>query len=131
MSTETFEHSGLTQFLTQAQESMNLSDEQMAQELGFSRPSVYTLCKGGKMKMPMSKVPLLAKVLKVPASDVLTVMLTEYDPELLAVINKSWGSMALTAGEKKVLSAYRSLAKGHDVEPLIMDGKNIVALITT
>jgi predicted DNA-binding transcriptional regulator AlpA len=121
----------LATFLTEHQNRLTKSDEQMAEALGFSRASIYTLIKEGKMKMPTSKVPLIARALDVPAQDVLTVLLTEYDPELLAVINKAWGPTQLTAGEKKLLSAYRTLAKGHDVEPLIMDGRNIVALITT
>lgn len=125
-----FETPALATFLVEHQARLEKSDDEMAEALGFSRAGVYTLIKEGKMKMPISKVPLLARALDVNASDVLTVVLTEYEPELMEVVRKSWQSTELTANEKKLLSAYRTLAKGHDVEPLVMDGKNVIALIT-
>lgn len=132
MTTETFEHSALTHFLTQAQEAKNLSDEQMAQALGFSRATVYTFIKNGTMKMPVGKVPVLARILGVSASEVLEVVLRDQGPELLDVIKKTWGPLNLSDGEKKLLVAYRALVNEHeDVEPLILDGRSVIALITT
>jgi hypothetical protein len=125
-----FETPSLGTFLVEHQDKARKSDEEMAEALGFSRASVYTLIKQGKMKLPIGKVPLLAGALDVTASDTLTVILTEYDPELMAVIRKAWGPTELTANEKNLVTAYRTLAKGQDVEPLIMDGKNVIALIT-
>jgi predicted DNA-binding transcriptional regulator AlpA len=125
-----FETPSLATFLAEHQDKVKKSDEEMAEALGFSRASVYTLIKEGKMKLPIGKVPLLARALDVPASDVLMVVLTAHEPELMEVIGKTWKPMELSANEKRLLSAYRTLAKGQDVEPLIMDGKNIIALIT-
>jgi predicted DNA-binding transcriptional regulator AlpA len=125
-----FETPALATFLVEHQARLEKSDEDMAEALGFSRASIYTLIKEGKMKLPISKVPLLARALDVPASDVLTVVLTEYEPESMEVIRKTWKPIQLTANEKKLVTAYRSLAGDQDVEPVVMDGKNIIALIT-
>lgn len=116
-------------FLTDCQVRQKKSDQEMAEELGFSRAGVYTLIKTGAMKLPFSKVPLLAKALEQSPSDVLAVMLKDYCPELWEVVNKVWGPMDLSTNEKKLLSAYRTLCQEQDVEPRVLDGKNIIAMI--
>jgi hypothetical protein len=126
-----FEHSALADFLTRAQHNGSKSDEDMAEALGFSRANVYRAIKAGKMKMPFEKVPALARTLDVSQSDALEAILRDYSPELLELIQKVWGPVNLTANEKKLLIAYRTLAHGQDVEPLVMDGGNVIALITT
>ena len=117
-------------YLTESQDRLKKSDQEMAEELGFSRANVYTLIKTGKMKMPFSKVPLLANALDATPSDVLAVILKDYCPELWEAINKVWGPVDLTANEKKLIAAYRTLCRDQEVEPRVMDGKNIIALIT-
>jgi predicted DNA-binding transcriptional regulator AlpA len=124
-------HSTLATFLTKAQDAVKKSDQQMTEALGFSRTNIYTSIKQGMMKLPVGKVPLLARALEVSASEVLEVFLRDYSPELLEVIRKVCGPLDLTANEKKLIEAYRTLAQGRDVEPLVMDGRNVVALITT
>jgi predicted DNA-binding transcriptional regulator AlpA len=124
-------HSSLTAFLTKAQEASKMSDHEMTEALGFSRTNVYTAIKQGTMKLPVGKVPLVARALEVSASEVLEVLLRDYSPEMLEVIRKVWGPLDLTTNERKLIEAYRTLAQGRDVEPLVMDGRNVVALITT
>lgn len=132
MTTETFEQSGLTHFLNRQQNAKSLSDEQMAEALGFSRATIYTMIKSGAAKMPVGKIPSLAKVLEVSPAEVLEVVLRDAFPELLDVIRKVWGPTNLSDGEKKLLLAYRALVNEHeDVEPLILDGRSVIALIST
>jgi predicted DNA-binding transcriptional regulator AlpA len=132
MSFETVtQHANVVAFISQGQDAIKKSDEEMAQALGFSRTNIYTGIKQGLMKMPIGKVPLLARALDVPASEVLEVLLRDYMPEMLEVVRKVWGPLDLTTNEKKLIEAYRTLAQGHDVEPVVMDGRNLIALITT
>lgn len=116
--------------LAEAQAACGKSDEQMAQELGFSRASVYAASKSGTMKMPAGKLSIVARALDASPSEVLESFLRETAPDLLEAVRKVWGPTGLTEGEQKVVEAYRKLTGGRDVEPIIMDGKDIMALIT-
>ena len=112
--------SPLATFLVKAQEAVKKTDQEMTEALGFSRTNAYTAILQGMMKMPVGKIPLLARALDVPASEVLEVLLRDYSPELLEVVRKVWGPLDLTTNEKKLIEAYRTLAQGHDVEPVVM-----------
>jgi hypothetical protein len=116
--------------LADAQGACGKSDEQIAIELGFSRASVFTAIKSGAMKFPVGKLTLLASALNASPSQLLESLLRDTSPELLETVRKIWGPTGLTRTEQKVLEAYRTLSGGRDVEPIIMDGKQILALIT-
>ena len=88
--------SPLAAFLVKAQEAAKKTDQEMTEALGFSRTNVYTAILQGMMKMPVGKIPLLARALDVPASEVLEVLLRDYPPELLEVVRKVWGPLDLT-----------------------------------
>lgn len=116
--------------LGDAQAACGKSDEQIALELGFSRGNVISAIKCGLAKFPVGKIMLLARVLDVSPSQLLEAFLREISPELLDAVRKVWGPTDLSSSEQKVLDAYRTLSGGREVEPLIMDGRDVIALIT-
>jgi hypothetical protein len=123
-------HDGFTSFIDEAQSKIGMSDQELSEALGFSRTSVLTLIKTGKMKMPVGKVPLIAAALEVPASDVLAELLKAYySGELLEVMRKVWGQLDLSPNEKKLLASYRAVTERDNSEPRVIEGKNIVAVL--
>lgn len=115
--------------IAESQELLGKSDQQLAKELGFDHPNIITLIKAGSMKLPMSKVPQLARAIDYAESDLLRTVLIDYAPELMAVIDKVWRPLGLTTNERNLVQSFRDLAKGRDVVPVVMDGQSIIALI--
>jgi hypothetical protein len=120
-------------FLDRAQRAAGKSDAEMAQALDFARVNVWQAIKAGRIKLPTGKVTGVARALNLPASEVLGELLQDSDPELRTLIDKVWGPQGMTASEKKLLAAWRHLVAGREdeVEPIIMDGKSAIAIVTT
>jgi len=119
----------LIALISEGQQRLNMTDEQMSKALGFERTNVIPMIKAGTIKLPIDKVPALAKAIDYPAADVLRVALHDYMPDVLAAIEKIWAPIDMTANERKLIESYRYLAKGRDVVPLVMDGQSIIALV--
>jgi hypothetical protein len=53
-----------------------------------------------------------------------------YSGELLQVMRKTWGLLDLTPNEKKLLASYRAVTEGANAQPRVLEGKNVVAVLT-
>ncbi len=114
--------------MTERQAILRMSDEQLAKEIGLDA-RVIKLVKKSKMKFPSGRLGMLAAVLDVPLVEMLRVALREQDAHLLSVIEQTWDKPVLTINETKLLEAYRHMAKGRDVVPLVMDATSLIALV--
>ena len=54
---------------------------EIAEEAGFENPNVITMIKQGKTKLPLGKVGLVAKALKIDPIYLLKICIEEYQPE--------------------------------------------------
>ena len=61
-------------------ESHRLNHRQIAAEAGFPRPYAISSVKCGRTKVPMTKVPSLAKVLDIDAKHLLELCFRQYEP---------------------------------------------------
>ena len=82
----------------------------IAAEIGLPRPNVLSMMKLGNCKVPIERIPALAKACGVPSLPFIKVALQEYHPELLEVLETVAGGY-LTANEVEWLSIYRGRAK--------------------
>ena len=120
----------LPTLIAESLELLHKSDQQVAKELGFTQTNVFTMIREGKIKMPINKVQQLAVAIDYPVADLLRAVLRDQAPDLLAVIEKVWAPLDLTANERKLIESYRFLSKGRDVVPLVMSGESIIALVS-
>ena len=58
----------------------------IAREVGLPRPNALSMMKLGQCKVPIDRIPALAKACGVPAAPLLKVALAEYHPEILEVL---------------------------------------------
>jgi hypothetical protein len=116
--------------IADSQQHSGKTDQEIGTAMGFDSGNVFSLIKTGAMKLPVSMVKQLAEAIDCPAADLLRIVLEDQAPDLLAAIESIWEPMGLTGNEKKLVESFRHLAKGHDVAPLILDGSNVIALIT-
>lgn len=79
------------EFLKNAIDRSTKSQMQIATESGFSRPNIITMLKQGKTRIPIARIPALAKSLEIPCQTLMTVCLSEYDPEMLDALCEAYG----------------------------------------
>lgn len=83
---------------------------QIAKECGFPRPNVLSVIRTGHTKLPMARIPALARSLGLVERELFEAALQEYQPDLTCVLEELYG-----------ISRLRPLA----VAPLPPDGTPI------
>jgi len=86
------------------------TQREIALALGYARPNLITMFKQGLTKVPIEKVPALAKVLGLDPLHLLTFALREYMPETLKTIQANVGCV-VTHNEYAVVEAVRGVTK--------------------
>lgn len=116
--------------IAEQQELLGISDHQLALAIGFTKSTVITGIKAGKILLPMSKISEVAAELSIDPAFFLRSYLEQTSPTTLELIDTLLIPPPLSANELKLIEAYRHLSKGNDVMPVIIDGCDVVALIS-
>lgn len=119
----------VAEFIEARQIELGKTDHEIALALGDDFDKVITLIKRGAMKVPLNLVVELAGVLDVDAADLLKMVLAEYDPALLATIERVLGPITMSPAEIKLVQAVRKAAMGRDPIPLPLDGESVLMLV--
>lgn len=99
-------NSKVTLYLERILDLSEKTQREIALEVGYSRPNIISMMKQGITKIPIEKIPALAKACGVEPQHFLRLAMQEYMPDTWAVISKYGGEM-LTDDERAVLQAYR------------------------
>jgi hypothetical protein len=115
----------VTQWITihQAQSAMN--DADLALAAGVTEPAMR-LIREGKLKLPVSAIKGLALTFDVAPRELLELVLSDYMPELLGLINDLRVPLEITDNERELLKRYRRIANGRDAAPVIVSGITLV-----
>ena len=97
----------------------DLTNVMVAQALGYPRPNVVAMMMTGDMKVPLSKVQDLARVLELDPPALLRRALSEYAPEILSTVESTLGPDSLMSlNEAEFLRFIREQLAGNDVAML-------------
>jgi hypothetical protein len=107
----------VAEFLTLKIDSSDKSQSEIARELGYPNQNIITMFKQGRTKLPIPKVPAVAKALDCDPLHLLKVVLTEYAPDTWAVIEGVMGRNIVTDSEMEVVNVVRQVAGGQEVCP--------------
>lgn len=88
----------------------------IAAEVGWKSCNVLSMIAGGTTKLPVDRVPALAKALDVDAAYLLRLALQQHDNLLWDVVEDAAGTV-LTANEKKIIAFVRSASSDTDPAP--------------
>jgi len=72
------------------------SQKQIADEVGFPKANVLTMLKHGSTRIPIHRVPALARSLGVNPAKFMRMVLEEYQPEILEAIEGSLGPIQVS-----------------------------------
>lgn len=131
--TGTAEHAkpaSLIELIRFRQAEIGITDQQLADALGYDRVIIVTLFKQGTMRLPLAKIPALADALAVDPTDLMRMALAESLPELLPAIEKVYNPLRLTQAEISLIQRLRKLTDGGEVQTVVLDaGSRVVALV--
>ncbi len=102
-------------FLARAIHFSGKTQAAIAREAGFPKPNVLSMMKQGQTKVPIERIPELARACNVDAAYFLRLALAEFYPATFAVIVETIGE-PLTENERDVLICYRLIAPENQLE---------------
>jgi hypothetical protein len=80
---------------------------EIAEEAGFPAAHVISMMKGGHLKVPLNRIPALAKALGVDPKEMFARCLEAYEPELFEVYASLAPAMLVSARELRLLRMLR------------------------
>ena len=117
------------QWLSDQQSIANMSDQDLADALGYRSAKVIGMFKTGQMKVPLNKVPQLANALATSPASLMRRLLHDADPGLLHVVELCMGSLCLSDGEQMLIEAIRKADPGSEPVTVTVCGETIVTLV--
>jgi len=72
------------------------SQKTIAEEVGFPRANILTMMKHGTTRIPIHRVPALARSLGVDPAKMMRLVLEEYSPEILEAIEDALGPIQIS-----------------------------------
>lgn len=105
----------VAEYLTKAMELSGKTQREIGQEVGYLRPNVLSMMKMGQTKVPVDKIPSLARSCGVDPVVFLRIAMHEYYPELWEVLNAHFGE-TLSKNEQALIKTYREIAPHSEIE---------------
>jgi len=91
-----------------------LGQRDIAAALGYERPNIISMFKTGETKVPLDKIPTLAKAIKVDPAHLMRLGLEQYWPDQMQVITEVFKNL-VTANEMEIVEIYRSAVTDRDL----------------
>jgi hypothetical protein len=107
----------LSKFLTKQIEALAgvKNQREIAAEVGYDKPNVISMIKTGDTKLPLDKVPALAKSLGVDPKHLFRLTIEQHHPEVARVSHEIFGNV-VTDNEMALVRMFRKVTD--DTDPL-------------
>lgn len=86
---------------------------QIADEVGYKNPNMISMLKTGRAKVPLERIPALARALDMDPGLLLRLAVSEYWPDLHRTIVEIFGAIT-TANERNIIQTFREVSKSSD-----------------
>lgn len=111
--TATEEASLVAKLISDAIDKSGKSNTQIARETGFPRPNVIAMIRYGDTKLPLERVPGMARALGLDAKYLMRTTLAEYMPWFLPIVEDLFGAAA-SRNELEILRTIREATGNAD-----------------
>ncbi|RTL86128.1 MAG: XRE family transcriptional regulator [Hyphomicrobiales bacterium] len=92
------------------------SQREIAAEIGYDRPNIISMIKNGDTKLPLDKVPALAKALEVDPKHLFRLALEQHHPDVARVAHEIFGNV-VTDHELALVKMFREITDNGDPKP--------------
>ena len=93
------------------------TQREIAAEIGYDKPNMISMFKRGEVKVPLDKVPALAKALHVDPAHLFRLALEQYWPELGATIEGIFGRTVTEKEFEFLIKPWRAATDNTDISP--------------
>jgi transcriptional regulator with XRE-family HTH domain len=111
-------NTSICRFLTKRIASLSgvKSQREIAAEAGYEKPNILSMFKRGETKVPLDKIPAIAKALDVDPAHLFRLGLEQQMPELAKIMHEVIGK-TVTHNEFELVQAFRKATKDADPKP--------------
>lgn len=128
-SSETLAKGMVVQAVRAAFEKSGKTIKQIAGEAGVGSERSWPMMLDGRCKVPMTWIVPLCKVTGADPAHLLRVMLTEYYPFMIELLETLGPPLPLTANERRLIESLRAITNGTDAQVVVADGRDLVAVV--
>lgn len=89
------------------------SQREIAQEMGYTKGNIISMFKTGEVKVPLDKIPALAKAINVDPAFLFRLAMEQYWPDMNEAISAVFGSIT-TANQRALLARIAELLGEED-----------------
>jgi|SRR5579871_6429527 len=90
------------------------TQRQIAAEIGYDKPNMISMFKRGEVRVPLEKIPALAKAIEADPSHLFRLALEQYWPEMKQTIVDIFGRLATANEEELLLKPWREFSRHMD-----------------
>ncbi len=101
--------------LAKAIEASELTQREIADRAGFQRANVISMLKSGEMRVPLERIPALARTLGMDERTFLLAAIEEYHPGVHAVLVETLG-LPMSDAELGILTMFRMASMRGNIE---------------
>jgi transcriptional regulator with XRE-family HTH domain len=83
-----------------------ITQREIAERLGYGKPNIITMMKQGLTKIPIYRIPKIAKLFNIDAAELLKVAMMEYEPDKYMAIIEILGE-PITGYERRLLQVIK------------------------
>ncbi len=93
------------------------NQREIAAEIGYDKPNMISMFKRGETKVPLDKIPLLAKALQVDPAHLFRLAMEQQWPGMKAVVDEIFKNIASDNETENLLKPWRKITKERDPSP--------------
>ena len=93
------------------------NQREIAAEIGYDKPNMISMFKRGETKVPLDKIPLLAKALHVDPAHLFRLAMEQQWPGMKAVVDEIFNNIASDNETASLLKPWREITKERDPSP--------------
>ena len=102
--------SKVAEYIAAAIEKSGKTQLEISAAAGFPRSSVLSMIKQGQTKMPLARIPQMARALEVDEVEFFRLAMSEYMPELLRICDHMYQRERLSEEESALIREIRAVA---------------------
>lgn len=105
----------MAKFLDKRISQLPTTQREIAQEMGYARPNILSMMKSGEAKVPLDRVPAMAKALNADSAQFFRMALEQHfrGTEVTKVINDIFGTI-VSKNEAEILEVVRDASDDND-----------------